>query len=260
MKHVMQLCLVAALPASLIALPSPGSGTDDARPEPEATIRIDAAKAPGKVSRYLTGAGIEDVNHEIYGGLYSQMLFGESFQEPDLHRPLKGFVAHDGGWTLNGEELRADGGAGPKLVSDRAPFARGIVGVEIFFADREAGNAGLIVKTNKPGPGADNFDGYEVSLNPAAKVLTLGRHRHNWEPIKDVPLEVPTGEWVRLAVRMTEQSLDIEVNGKSVFIYEDREHPLKAGGFGLRQWQHHLSGASPTYTFPARSFTILTFE
>ena len=35
-----------------------------------------------RLSRYLTGACIEDVNHEIYGGLYSQMIFGESFQEP----------------------------------------------------------------------------------------------------------------------------------------------------------------------------------
>ena len=33
------------------------------------------------VSPLLTGACIEDVNHEIYGGLYSQMIFGESFQE-----------------------------------------------------------------------------------------------------------------------------------------------------------------------------------
>lgn len=48
----------------------------------EANIEIQADQ-PGKpVSRYLTGACIEDVNHEIYGGLYSQMIFGESFQEP----------------------------------------------------------------------------------------------------------------------------------------------------------------------------------
>src|SRR5579872_2784744 len=235
MKHVLRLWLVAVLPAGLIVLPSPG-GDRDAKPEPEATIRIDA-KALGQVSRYLTGACIEDVNHEIYGGLYSQMLFGESFQEAGFHQPLKGFVAYDGGWTLHGEELRGDGGPGPKLVSDRAPFAKGTVAVEVFFADRDAGNAGLIVKTNKLGSGADNFDGYEVSLNPAAKVLTLGRHRHNWEPLKDVPCEVPTGEWVRLTVRMTERSLDIEVNGKNLLTYEDRAHPLKSGGFGLRQWQ-----------------------
>ena len=34
------------------------------------------------VSPHLTGACLEDVNHEVYGGLYSQMIFGESFQEP----------------------------------------------------------------------------------------------------------------------------------------------------------------------------------
>jgi alpha-L-arabinofuranosidase len=32
-------------------------------------------------SPLMTGACIEDVNHEIYGGIYSQLIFGESFQE-----------------------------------------------------------------------------------------------------------------------------------------------------------------------------------
>jgi alpha-L-arabinofuranosidase len=41
------------------------------------------ANQPGhRISRYLTGACLEDVNHEVYGGIYSQMIFGESFQEP----------------------------------------------------------------------------------------------------------------------------------------------------------------------------------
>jgi hypothetical protein len=49
-----------------------------------ADVAIDVAADHdlGPVSRFLTGACIEDVNHEIYGGLYSQMIFGESFQEP----------------------------------------------------------------------------------------------------------------------------------------------------------------------------------
>jgi len=44
-------------------------------------IKVDASKVLGRVSRHLTGGCLEDVNHEIYGGLYSQMVFGESFQE-----------------------------------------------------------------------------------------------------------------------------------------------------------------------------------
>ena len=48
----------------------------------DVTIDVRADHVIGHVSRHLTGACIEDVNHEIYGGIYSQMIFGESFQEP----------------------------------------------------------------------------------------------------------------------------------------------------------------------------------
>ena len=47
-----------------------------------ASISVNASQVLHTNSLYLTGACIEDVNHEIYGGLYSQMIFGESFQEP----------------------------------------------------------------------------------------------------------------------------------------------------------------------------------
>ena len=86
----------------------------------EATIHIDAAKVSGRVGRYLAGACIEDVNHEIYGGIYSQMIFGESFQEPPLGAPLKGFRAYGGRWIAeDGQLWRADGGwaeTGERLI------------------------------------------------------------------------------------------------------------------------------------------------
>ncbi len=203
----------------------------------DAAIRIDAGQVTQRVGRYLAGACIEDVNHEVYGGIYSQMVFGESFQEPPPQSPVKGFRAYDGHWAVEGGELRAGGGQGPKLVSEQPAFAEGEAGVEVFFADRAAGNAGLIVKVGKAGMGADNFDGYEVSLDPQQGVLRLGRHRHNWEHIKDTPCDVPTGRWIALAVKMTERDLEVSVGGKSVIAYGDREHPLPAGRVGLRQWQ-----------------------
>ena len=49
-----------------------------------ASIRVFPNAVTGRISPYLTGACIEDVNHEIYGGIYSQMLFGESFEEGPL--------------------------------------------------------------------------------------------------------------------------------------------------------------------------------
>ncbi len=48
----------------------------------EITIDVHADQVIAHVSCYLTGACLEDVNHEVYGGIYSQMIFGESFQEP----------------------------------------------------------------------------------------------------------------------------------------------------------------------------------
>ncbi len=203
----------------------------------EAMLRIDARQSGRRVGSYLAGACIEDVNHEIYGGLYSQMIFGESFQEPAPPTCVRGFRAYGGNWELRNRELYARGGDGPKLLSDHRAFGVGEVGVEVYFTEEKAGNAGLIVKVSGAATGADNWIGYEVSLNPQAHVLTLGRHRRNWEPIKDIPCDVPTGKWIALVVKMTEQGLEVVVDGKSIIAFEDHEHPLPAGEIGIRQWQ-----------------------
>ncbi len=50
--------------------------------EPDSSIKVDAGKVLNHVSPLMYGSCIEDVNHEIYGGLYAQMIFGESFEEP----------------------------------------------------------------------------------------------------------------------------------------------------------------------------------
>lgn len=47
-------------------------------------LRIFPDETIGKISPYLTGACLEDVNHEVYGGIYSQMIFGESFEEEPM--------------------------------------------------------------------------------------------------------------------------------------------------------------------------------
>jgi alpha-L-arabinofuranosidase len=203
----------------------------------EAVIHVDTHQVIGPVSRYLTGACIEDVNHEIYGGIYSQLVFGESFQEAPPGSPVKGFTLYEGQWRLRDGELLAPAGPGPKLVSDFAPFGDGQVGVEVFLPDRAAGNAGLIVRLDKPGLGADNFDGYEISLDAQANVVRLGRHRHNWQLLRDSPYQVPTGKWVSLEARLAGNTIEVLVEEKSVVRYEDRERPLLKGTVALRTWQ-----------------------
>ena len=62
----------------------------------------------------------------------------------------------------------------------------GAVGVEMFLADRRGGKAGLVVKVSRPGIGADAFDGYEIAVDAMRQELRLGRHRQNFELLRDV--------------------------------------------------------------------------
>ncbi len=230
----MKLCTVVLAAAWLLPLALAASGQ-------EARVRVRPDNVLHRISRYLTGACIEDVNHEIYGGIYSQMIFGESFQEPAPTRPPKGFTAYGGPWVVRDGVLDAGPGDGPKLVAAAAPFSEGEVSVELRFDGLGGGNSGVLVKLANPGVGADNFDGYEVSLDTGQQALVLGRHRHNWEPISTTPCPVPAGEWLRLTVRTTATTIEADLNGRNLLRYEDREHPLAKGGVALRPWQRRVS-------------------
>src|ERR1039457_6073356 len=83
----------------------------------EAEVVVHANQVSHRVSHYLTGACIEDVNHEIYGGLYTQMIFGESFQEPPPAQPPRGFTTYGGSWQVKDGVLLAGAGDGPKLIA-----------------------------------------------------------------------------------------------------------------------------------------------
>ncbi|MFD4555365.1 RICIN domain-containing protein [Streptomyces sp. NPDC058469] len=54
------------------------------------SIGVNAINNQAVNSTQMTGVGMEDVNHEIYGGLYSQMVFGESFAEPQSDAGISG--------------------------------------------------------------------------------------------------------------------------------------------------------------------------
>ena len=202
----------------------------------EARIEVDASKTLHRVSRMLTGACIEDVNHEIYGGIYSQMIFGESFQEPPVST-IAGFKAYGGQWTVADGALQYRGKPGDKLVCESPSFGDGEIGVEVFLPDRQSWNVGLICRVARPGNGADNFDGYEVSLNARNQRLLLGRHRHNWEPIGETPCDLPVGQWALLVVKLEGQTIECFVNGRSVVRHEEDDRVLGAGTIGLRAYQ-----------------------
>jgi hypothetical protein len=179
---------------------------------------------------------LEDVNHEIYGGLYSQMIFGESFQEPASPQPLLGFTAYGGSWLPTNGVLQAAAGSGPKLIYNGFNHSSGDASVQLWFSNDVGGNVGLVVQVSQAGVGADNFTGYEISLAPAG-YLVLGRHVQNFQSLSQVPCLVPIGQWITLEVQYTNASLNILVNSNSILQYTDTLQPLTSGQVGLRTWQ-----------------------
>jgi hypothetical protein len=185
-------------------------------------ILIDA-RGPGRpVSPYLTGACIEDVNHEVYGGIYSQMLFGESFQEPPP-APL-GFTSTGGQWRPREGELWAEPSTGPMLLADGPNFTDGEAGVEVFLPRDYGSNAGLVLRADRPGKGEGTFAGYAISLDTSSHV-ELARHRRTWETIRRAPCPVPAERWVALVVRRNGDSLEVLVDGRSVLTFRHKEPP-----------------------------------
>lgn len=77
-----------------------------------------------------------------------------------------GFTRCEGVWKMQDDQLSVSSHPGAKLVYDDAEFSDGRVGVDIKFTDdiSSANNAGLLLRVGEYGGGADNFDGYEVSL------------------------------------------------------------------------------------------------
>jgi alpha-L-arabinofuranosidase len=91
----------------------------------KATIRVQVDAVAGRVSPYLAGACIEDVNHEIYGGLYSQLLFGESFEEEPMviaEACDPAFAGLSGTVSTRAERIHF---AGASQVRSWLPFRRG---------------------------------------------------------------------------------------------------------------------------------------
>ncbi len=204
----------------------------------EPVLRVDAAQVVNRITPWMTGSCIEDVNHEIYGGLYDQKLFGESFEEPPASVHFRGWTAYGGFWQREGTACRVAAEAGAKLVRNTPDFTDGTVEADVKLADAAGGNAGLLVRVQNPGKGADNFDGYEISLSASSQQLILGRHRHDWRPLAAAPAAITPGQWHHLRVELAGPRLRLFVDSDASprLAFTDTDHPLLSGRVALRTW------------------------
>src|ERR1039458_2208599 len=110
-----------------------------------ASISVNASQVLHTNSLYLTGACIEDANHEIYGGLYSQLIFGESFQEPAISVSLlAGFTEYGGTWLVSNGVLFSASSPGPKLMKNDINLFSGDLKVQVQFPNSGGVDAGFV--------------------------------------------------------------------------------------------------------------------
>jgi hypothetical protein len=135
-----------------------------------ARITVDAAKVMNTIPAKMYGSCIEDVNHEIYGGLYDQRLYGESFEEPAPPTQIMGWKTLNGRWKIADGGIFVKAGDGDKLIRETGALNDGSVEADIKFT-HGGNNAGFIVRVGHEQAGLDDFDGYEISLSPSRQML-----------------------------------------------------------------------------------------
>jgi len=207
-----------------------------------ARLTIDASQVLKKISPLMYGSCIEDVNHEIYGGLYDQKIFGESFEEPSPGINFEGFSEYEGSWNLQDSTVSVQTWPGAKLVSISPVFSDGSAEVNLKFTDTSGDNAGFIFHVSTSGNGADNFNGYELSLLHNGTVLRLGKHQHNYALLKEVPVTFTPGNWTNLKVKMLGARILVYVNkaASPALDYTDTSNPILNGTVGLRTWNSNV--------------------
>ncbi len=226
------------------------------KPVNDARIVVSPGTVVNKITPWMTGSCIEDVNHEIYGGLYAQRIFGESFEEPPAS-PVGGWTAYGGDWEPRSGALHVGASAGAKLVRQSPVVGDGSVACDVQFADKSGDNAGLIVRVSDPRIGPDAWVGYEISLSVRNQSLILGRHRNNWEPLTSVPTPIEPGRWYKLRVDLQGATLRIFVDEatKPLLEYTDDKAALPAGLVGVRTWNSRAAFRNLTVTANGKTET-----
>ena len=173
----------------------------------ETVIQVQADQVLHPVSRFLTGACIEDANHEIYGGIYSQMIFGESFQEPPP--AVKGSKSPEisGMWRAVGRGTAT----GQFALIFQRPFA-GKQSQQLSFVSGDGqwgienqglNRWGMSSVAGKP------YEGYVWARaeKPTTLFATL-ESRDGSRVYAETPLVVSSNDWQRLDFTLTPSAAD----------------------------------------------------
>ena len=113
----------------------------------DSAVTVNADQVTNQIAPQTSASGLEDVNHEVYGGSYSQLIFGEAFQEQPDAQGVSDMWAADVTGTAQGTFAPDEQQPFKGDRSQQITFAsgKGSVGVE----DRGLNRQGINVERGK---------------------------------------------------------------------------------------------------------------
>ncbi|MDN3551046.1 alpha-L-arabinofuranosidase C-terminal domain-containing protein [Mucilaginibacter aquaedulcis] len=200
----------------------------------KAQITVDPAKVLNNIPSAMFGSCTEDVNHEIYGGLYNQRLFGESFEEPAAANALTGWTQLPAEWRISGDGYRSSPGPGFKLIQNKTIIKDGSIEATITFASR-ARNAGLLVRANNVIPGNPTPKGYAIEVSKGRGRIVIKKYLNGWQEVARSAGELDINDSVRLRVDLKGEQIKLYTNNQQqpAVTFTDTENPLLSGQIGI---------------------------
>jgi alpha-L-arabinofuranosidase len=164
------------------------------------TISVNAINNQALNSTQMTGVGMEDVNHEIYGGLYSQMVFGESFAEPQSDAGVSGM------WRQ-----AVTGGAGGSFALDTSNPFKGSQSQQITFTGG-TGSVGVDnMGLNRWGTNwqaGQSYDGYAYMRSAGPVTVQVAAESSTGTVYGSQTLTVTGTAWTKYAFSFTPNTAD----------------------------------------------------
>ena len=196
-------------------------------------LEVHPDKVLGNITPLLYGAGMEDVNHEIYGGIYSQRIFGESFEEGVLPKALDKFSVYDGIVRMEGDALQIYSEPVVKVISSENVFSEGWAEVDLRFDGFGGFNAGLLMNVTEVRNGKDAYCGYEVVLT--RKGVELNRCQYGCSPLAKSEINELHGfDWYKVRAEISDSLIAVYLNDKRVITYEHENVVMAPGHIGVR--------------------------
>lgn len=194
-------------------------------------ITVDRSSVGARISPLTCGINMEDLHYQINGGIYSQLIHGESFFEPShdeyarRYEALVGFANTEGRLMLEGNSVQL--AADMRLTSEARCMCAGC-SVESEGCVELAICVSELNAYDRP----EWYAGYALRLGSDNVELTRAGRANRHEVVARCQRERVGGR-VALELALADDCIVATIDGVQVFKYADAD-PLPAGSMAVR--------------------------